>query len=102
MNEMVSLGDTAIILHILQLFHILHFVLPKFQFSGAGVFCSSQNSKCQDLPKFHFSGGGGGSGGRCCSVPNPRTGYSGQFEHKFCLATFWNVEFLHHWVFALE
>ena len=25
---------------------------------GGGV-CSSQNSKCQDLPKFQFSGGGG-------------------------------------------
>ena len=29
-------------------------------FSGRGVFCTSQNSKCQDLPKFQFSGVGGG------------------------------------------
>ena len=33
---------------------------------GRGVFCTSHNSKCQDLPKFEFGGGGG-------SVPNPRT-----------------------------
>ena len=26
---------------------------------GDGVLWSSQNSKCQDLPKFQFSGGGG-------------------------------------------
>ena len=37
--------------------------LPKFEFSGVGgrVFCS-QNWKvlnCQDLPKFEFGGGGG-------------------------------------------
>ena len=29
---------------------------------GGGVFCSSQNSKCQDLIKFEFSGGMGGGG----------------------------------------
>ena len=40
--------------------------LPKFQFSGGWVFCTSQNSKFQDLPKFQFSGGGGGCGS---SVP---------------------------------
>ena len=60
--------------------------LPKCQFLGgdegreSGVFCTRQKSKCQDLPKFQFSGG--------CPVPNPRSGCSCQFEHKFCLATF--------------
>ena len=29
---------------------------------GGGVFCSSQNSKCQDLIKFEFSEGMGGGG----------------------------------------
>ena len=48
-NEMVSLGDTAISLHILQV--------------GGGAFCTSQNSKCQDLPRFEFSGSGVGCGG---------------------------------------
>ena len=35
--------------------------LPKFQFSGGGggVFCNWKYSKSQDLPKFQFSGGGG-------------------------------------------
>ena len=35
--------------------------LPKFQFLGRGMFCISQNSKCQDLPKFQsiFRGRGG-------------------------------------------
>ena len=42
---------------------------------------------------FGVGGGGGGLGGRG-SVPNPRTGCSCQFEHKFCLATFWKP--LHH------
>ena len=32
--------------------------MPKFQF-GEGVFCTSQNSKCQDLSKFQFSREGG-------------------------------------------
>ena len=32
--------------------------LPKFLLGGGGVFCSSQNSKCQDLLKCKFSGGG--------------------------------------------
>ena len=34
--------------------------LPKFQFQGEGVCCRSQNSKCQDqdLPKFQFGGEG--------------------------------------------
>ena len=34
------------------------------------MFCLSQNSKCQDLPKYHFLGvrGGGGGGGWGCSV----------------------------------
>ena len=36
--------------------------LPQFQLGGGGVvvvFCGSQNSKCQDLPKFQFFKGGG-------------------------------------------
>ena len=32
-------------------------IWPTFHFRwGGGLFCSSQNSKCQDLPKFQFSG----------------------------------------------
>ena len=42
--------------------------LPKFEFiGGEGVFCSCQNSKCQDLAKFSFPGEGG-------SIPNSRIG----------------------------
>ena len=41
-------------------------VLANFSFSGGwgggGVFFGSQNSKCQVLAKFSFSGGGGGAG----------------------------------------
>ena len=70
---MVSLGDTAISLHILQPplrgGGVLESQnpkcqdLPKFQFPrGPGVL-ESQNPKCQDLPKFQFSGEGGGGGG---------------------------------------
>ena len=33
--------------------------LPKFQFSGGGEYSETEKSKCQDLPKFQFSGGGG-------------------------------------------
>ena len=48
---MVSAGDTEISLYIrpgpISIFHL-----------GEGVFLGSQNSKCQDLPKFQFSGGG--------------------------------------------
>ena len=29
---------------------------------GGGVFCNWKITKCQDLPKFQFSGGGGGGG----------------------------------------
>ena len=99
---MVSLGDTAVSLHIPQLNSkcqdLLEFQfsggggqvfcpsqnlkcqdLPKFQFPGEGVFCPSQNSKCQDLANFSFRGGGGG--GVFC----PRTGCSRQFEQKICL-----------------
>ena len=53
-NEMVSLGDTAISLHILQ---------PPLMLGG-GVVLGSQNPKCQDLPKFQFSEGGGGCSGK--------------------------------------
>ena len=34
--------------------------LPKFQFSGGGGCSGSQIPKCQDLPKFQFFWGGGG------------------------------------------
>ena len=35
--------------------------LPKFQFSGwGGGYSATEKSKCQDLPKFQFSGWGGG------------------------------------------
>ena len=47
-NEMVSLGDKAISLHILQ---------PQLP-GWWGVDLESQNSKCQDLSKFHFTGRG--------------------------------------------
>ena len=67
-DETVSLGVTAISLHILQLNSKCQ-DLPKFQFRGSGgrVFCSSQNSKCQDLHKFQFSAGVGGGGVFCSS-----------------------------------
>ena len=60
-------------------------ICVNFNLGGGGggqLLCSSQNSKCQDLHKFHFSGRGG-------SGPNPRTVCSCQFKQKFCLATFW-------------
>ena len=34
--------------------------LPKFQFSGGGGYSATEKSKCQDLPKFQFWGGGMG------------------------------------------
>ena len=38
----------------------LHIRYPGFQaLGGGGYSLPSQNSKCQDLPKFQFSGGGG-------------------------------------------
>ena len=67
---MVSLGDTAISLHILQ---------PPLN-KGGGV-CSGKSkvkTQCQDLAKFQFSGGGGR--GEKCSEPNARTGCSGGFR----------------------
>ena len=63
--------------------------LPKFQFSGGGVlFWSSQNSKCQDLAKFPFRAGGGGGIFLGNQIVN---WYSGQNEQKFCLATIWEL-----------
>ena len=55
---MVSLGDTVISFHILQ----PPLTVVKFLWGREG---ESQNPKCQDLPKFQFSGGGwvGGGGG---------------------------------------
>ena len=51
-NEMVSLGDTAISLHILQ---------PPTANWGMGGVLESQNPKCQNLTKFQFLRGGEGS-----------------------------------------
>ena len=70
-NEMISLGDTAISLHILQPSK------PKVPRSeqismGRGGVLESQNPKCQDLSKFQLWEGGGG--GRLCSEPNSRIG----------------------------
>ena len=47
------LGDKAISLHILPT--TILFIGRE----GRGVFCISLNSKCQDLPKFQWGGGGG-------------------------------------------
>ena len=68
---MVSLGNTAISLHILQpplngRGGVLESQnpkcqdLPKFQLGRGGL--ESQNPKCQDLPKFNW-GGCSGKGG---------------------------------------
>ena len=43
-NEMVSVGDTEISLHIRP--------------GQGGILLKSKSSKCQDMPKFEFSGGG--------------------------------------------
>ena len=66
---MVSLGDTAISLHILQ---------PPL--GGRGDL-ESQNPKWQDLPKFQFSGGGGVLGG----------GWDGGFWTKFQNRVNWGI-----------
>ena len=77
------------------------------------MFCISQNSKCQDLPKFQFSGGGGCSvvaktqsakiclhfnfrrGALHTNIPEKlKWGHSRNFEHKFCHAILWKP--LHH------
>ena len=77
-NEMVSLGDTAISLHILQPARGVFWkvktqsakICLNFNFRGGGGGCSGKsNPKCQDLPKFQFSRGGGG-----VLEPNSRTG----------------------------
>ena len=67
---MVSLGDTAISLHILQLNSKCQDLL-KFQFSGGGggVLSVSKLKVPQELPKFQFFWGGGGGWGWGCSVP---------------------------------
>ena len=43
-------------------------ICVNFNFQGGGDL-ESQNPKCQDLPKFQFSGGGGGSGKSKLKVP---------------------------------
>ena len=47
--------------------------LPKFQFFGGGVILCQvkKNPKCQDLPKFQYSGGGG-EGGDTLPSQNPK------------------------------
>ena len=63
---MVSLGDTAISLHILQ---------PPLAVGGGGVL-ESQNPKCQDVPKFQFGGRGrGGLGSQ-----NPKCQHFPKFQ----------------------
>ena len=71
---MVSLGETAISLHILQ---------PPLKGECSG------KSKLKVPRSAYISFGGGG-----CSEPNSRTVCSEEFEHKICLATFWMP--LHH------
>ena len=67
-NEMVSLGDTAISLHTLQLqsFCSIYGGVVKTQSAKfwpslhwKGVFLCRENSKCQVLAKFSFLGWGG-------------------------------------------
>ena len=74
---MVSLGDTAISLHILQPSK------PKMPrivqisiWEGGGGVLESQNPKCQDLSKFQF-------GGRGVLNQVPEQGCSVQFGQKF-------------------
>ena len=104
---MVSLGDTALCLHrhwdegggILEVKTQSAKICLNYNWGwgggwvgGLGGVCSgSQISNCQDLPKFQLGVGGGGVG---CSEPNSRTGCCEDFQHKFCLATFWKP--LHH------
>ena len=38
-------------------------IYPNFHFGGGGIVETNSNSKCQDLPKFSFSGGEGGEWG---------------------------------------
>ena len=59
---MISLGDTAITGVFYSSQNSKCQDLSKFQFSGEGVFCTSQTQKCQDLPKFQLLAGRG------CSV----------------------------------
>ena len=95
---MVSLGDTAISLHILQ---------PTLGMGGGHS--GSQNSKCQDLPKFQFWGKGGilevkTQGAKICLNfnfrrgdvlnPIPEQGVVRNLSTNFFLATFWKP--LHH------
>ena len=64
-NETVSLGDTAISLHTLQLQFWDSWEVktqsakfwPSFHFWGEGVFLGNQNSECQALTKFSIGGG---------------------------------------------
>ena len=78
-NETVSLGDTAISLHTFQQ-----------QPGGGGVFLGSQNSKCQELPKFQFLEGGGWWWWWWLFLGSQIVNwYSWQNEQKFCHATSW-------------
>ena len=65
---MVSLGDTAISLHILQ---------PPLTAGRGGGVLGIQNPKCQDLPKFKLGEGEG------FWNQIPEQGCSGEFGQKF-------------------
>ena len=101
MNEMVSTADAEIILHIWSpRFRASRDgeysgvttentqsakIFLNFNFLGGGGLWSHnwKYSKCQDLPKFNFRGGGGG--------------LSGEFGHKFfCLRLVYRNLLVHH------
>ena len=61
----------------------------NFNFREGGGVLESQNPKCQDLPKFQFSGGGGGSvlesqNSKCQDLP--------KFQFWGGRGVFWNVK----------
>ena len=62
---------------------------PNFNFQGeGGVFLGSQNSKCQVLTKFQFSGE---EEGLFLGSHYSRIGYSWIFEHKIFLLKIWSA-----------
>ena len=118
-NETVSVGDTAVILHtlgggILDYSKLKCQDLTKFSLGrgyscildysklkvprsdqififGVGGILDYSNSKCHDLTNFSFSGGMGRGGG---ILDYTRIGHSSQNAQKFCHAKLWKV--LHH------
>ena len=109
---MVSLGDTAISLHILQPplrggGGVLESQnpkcqdLPKFQFPrGPGVL-ESQNPKCQDLPKFQFPRGPGvleSQNPKCQDLPKFQfSGGGGVLEPNSRTGVFWRILVKNFW-----